>query len=627
MISHSSRSRVWVVAALWGSFGCAAASKDFRVVSTESRIEQGQRAAAVAAAPGAPAACELRLHLEQLPSNGVEGVPAGELGAIIAERTEGKKLINGYCIKRPGQELQLPARVMIAAPDGRPSLERFCNDEAESGYTVVAPGVEKEVKACEWNGIFHSSRPFTVSLVAGTGHHVGEYVDLLRIYRNGDLMAAWNRVSDQEDSSRVVITGNSLKSGAFAATHPPHLSPMDIRIVPHVDGLVREVELKLRDDRAQFLARLSAAFQAASIVALPPDSPEYASLACLRSSLKSSAQRISRAVSEHTLVEFDTACDVLTGGKPDAQPLGAAYRALKDRSGDEVDKLRAKAYSSIGDLRDAVVKGIPAQRRKLIEAFLAGAFKNAPLTEKHRKAIESCKRELVDRDASAGCGAAIIDADPKLTQLFETVSGAMKTLDADVKFVTGTADEAFALADRLATRAKDIATDTDTQAQIFNAFAQSLSAQGDPFEPLRDNPALLAGEQKIDLLYADKFQWFLFAPWNGVPIRVTGDTGGDLSAAVVVPFVDVLGGRYQWSRSRFSDLRAAIGIGYIQTEPVGSDEKRSAALPNLSVGLGTLKIGAGFALGEGFGNAGERLRIVVGADLFKLISGSNVEAL
>jgi len=590
---------------------------------------------------GAPSddACEVRMFLEQLPGRGVSD---GEIGAVIAEQVTDGSLINGHCIKRPGQSLQLPAAMLIAAPEGRPTLERFCrSDEDEKDYQFAlsvladekAEGSQKSsaatrpVKACTWNGIFHSARPFTLTLLAKKGQSLGQYVDFLRVYRNGDLVGAWNRASDRETISKIALSGDSLVAGIFAATQPPHLSDMDIRVIPRSDGIRQEVDTAVVDAHARFRARLSVAVDAVRGLVLSPS--ESQSLECLRESLRLSVRRIERVVSDQVVVPSDAPCDTLTKGQPELQALSTEYRDAKKKGLADLEKLRAEAYARIDELKRIVIEKLPEQQQLLIEKMLVMAFHSTKesLNDAQRAAVVACKAELVDRDPRANCGKAILEASPTLEGEYGKLTGVLRVIDGDLTFLTQTVDEAMALADRLADKVKGIGSDPNRQAQVFNAFAQSLAAQGDVFEPRRDNPPLLVGEQKLDLKYADKFQFFTLAPWNGVPIRVKGSTGADFTAAIAIPLVDILGGRYQWGVSRFAELRGAFGLGYVQTEEPNSDSKRSAALPNLSLGVGTFRVGVGVAVGKGFGSTGERVRLIAGVDLFKLLSGSNVEAL
>lgn len=199
------------------------------------------------------------------------------------------------CIKRTGQALKLPSKILIARdPDG-PSMVRFCH-VAPTDYTLVPPEGAKlntsvKVEACTWNGTFHSTRPFTFTLMTKTDAAVGDYVEAFRIYRNGDLMAAWNYASDTPNPSRVVIEGTMLTTDAFAATYPPYLAAMDLRVLPRETGVSHEVDMEVRDDRELFKQKVAGAAKAAAKVALPPDSDEYKSLMCLSAQLREASAR------------------------------------------------------------------------------------------------------------------------------------------------------------------------------------------------------------------------------------------------------------------------------------------------------------------------------------------------
>ena len=119
------------------------------------------------------------------------------------------------CIKRPEQPLRLPASILIAADPEGVSLERFCSVDSEPLDLVPSAPAKSavEVNACTWNGIFHSTSPFTFTLLSQPGTAVGDYVEVLRVYRNGDLMAAWNYASDQRRPDKVVVDGNHPLAG------------------------------------------------------------------------------------------------------------------------------------------------------------------------------------------------------------------------------------------------------------------------------------------------------------------------------------------------------------------------------------------------------------------------------
>ena len=53
-------------------------------------------------------------------------------------------------------------------------------------------------------------------------------------------------------------------TGVFAATQPPHMAAMDLRILPRETGVTHELQMEVRDDRARFITRVSTAAKAAA---------------------------------------------------------------------------------------------------------------------------------------------------------------------------------------------------------------------------------------------------------------------------------------------------------------------------------------------------------------------------
>jgi hypothetical protein len=586
------------------------------------------------------------LQIEQLPKGGTNPlyeISPGQVGAIVVERTaNGTSLRRGVCIKRHGEQLLLPASMLIAAATDNSDLTRFCanraqtndldNDPVQKNLTGETPAfnlhqeasnvVARKLFACTWNGIFHSSRPFTVTLVAQDGDKVSNYVEYLRIYRNGDLLAAWNRASDQRDTRRVVIPGSMLTTNIFAATQPPHLSAMDIRVIPRDEAVSQTVDTQARSDRQQFESRLLEAGKAAIDIGLPKDSKERHDLECLRAKILAASRQIKRVVNgEVQTLSIDPTCtyDLLAGGE---SPISIEYGDLKNQAQDKLDALRRRAEDQIAAWKADLERKVPAAALTIANGLLVHALQSLGASTAAVQCIEALPASL-DFD----CVRTIASSNPNVKSALDQALATIRVVDSDLKLAAETADETRLLAERLYDDAKQIVSSPAKQEQIFNAFAQSLNAQGSVFEARRDNPALLAGEQKIDMAYGDKWQTFLFAPWNGIPMRVNNNVGADFSAAVAVPLIDVVGFRYQWARSRFADLRFATGIGYTTTQGPSSTAQQSAALLNASIGLGTMKIGLGFVAGQGLGNGVDRLRLLVGLDLYKLLTGSNTELL
>jgi hypothetical protein len=147
------------------------------------------------------------------------------------------------------------------------------------------------------------------------------------------------------------------------------------------------------------------------------------------------------------------------------------------------------------------------------------------------------------------------------------------------------------------------------------------------------NPDPLPGERGLAMRYSDPFQFFLFAPWTGFPVSMQGKA--DFSGANLLPIVDVVGFRHQFGGSRVGDIRVGLGATALsftakqeQTlangDVVVEDKPQLRMAPEFNIGLANLKVGVAYALSPL--KPDQNVRILVGADLLKLITGQNVEA-
>jgi hypothetical protein len=597
--------------------------------------------------------CELRLYIEQDHSEGTYGVPDQHLGVAVVERlpnvsqsdapvqpqptSDAKEppipVRDGVCIKRKDRPLELPATVLVTGVD-QGYLERFCVDEERMSTVRISVENKEPMHACAWNGAFHASKPFSFTLVTAKEEQVADYVELVRVYRNGDLMAAWNRASDQIKKYEVKIEGNPLRSGFWSATIPPHLAAMDLRIVPRGSPVGDAVFLKVRDDNSRFLKRASEALKAGADEALPKDSPARKSLNCLKKRILHGKAQVLKVVrGEIPVPQLDDEKCEMPLGLEYGTPLSDAYEKSKHVTREELARLKERTETELEKAQDKLEAKLPEEARKALEEGAKALYDAA--SEKVREAVAKRldtppKLTLVAFLEKEREALGLPETEIKnLNGLYDTFLKLSKDVDAQIASALRSVDEARALALDLYEEARRIGTDTERQAQIFSAMVTNLQTQEDVFEARRDNPPLLAGEQKLAMEYSDTFQTFLLAPWNGVPIRVGSDAEADLNAAVAVPLLDVFGFRVQWAKSRFADFRVAAGIGYTATERVnedGSEQSKSTFLPNVSVGLGTFKVGFGAVTASAGPKFHDRLRVIVGADLLKLISGSNVEA-
>ncbi len=222
----------------------------------------------------------------------------------------------------------------------------------------------------------------------------------------------------------------------------------------------------------------------------------------------------------------------------------------------------------------------------------------------------------------------------RLRATYTDVDFVAKSADQIVQQGLQAVDDTIALQADLREDAARIAGDTNEQAGLFLNLASSIQGTS-PFESMVPNPEPVAGEQALPMHYSDPHQLFWLAPWTGFPIGIQGQ-GADFSAANLIPIVDVLGYRYQWSSGRLADLRVAAGLTALTfTTPVavtGETQEQNKQLirfaPEVNVSVSNFKVGAAYAVGTpraGLGDE-ERFRVLVGADLYKLLSGNSLEA-
>lgn len=177
-----------------------------------------------------------------------------------------------------------------------------------------------------------------------------------------------------------------------------------------------------------------------------------------------------------------------------------------------------------------------------------------------------------------------------------------------------------------------LSRDPKRQALVINTFISSQFKDQEEFFEARNNasPAPIEGAVTFGMTYEDPLQIFSLATWNMLPFAPRGSAYDnrlnmrDVDLTVAIPVVDVIGARFQW-RPRLArglrgvtDLRVALGaavasenVKFSIEDPVttqGVDEtieyiedSSLTAGPVLSIGLGSLRLGAGYMMGGGPG--------------------------
>lgn len=516
-------------------------------------------------------ACELRLYMEYA-REGVLGI-----GAVELERDV---ITPGVCVKRRDAPLALPSRILIAAP----RLGAY--DYVCQGDRFRVKGDDREL--CEWNHVFRNAYPFSFTFVAAHGK-ISDYMSLVRLYRNGSLIARYNAASVLENPAVLRFDASKLRvSDVYFGSRVPHLAAFDLRVLP-VGASLDEAALseELRDYRAIAAARASALLRD-TLGALDPTLEE--ALACPLARverLKRQAQKLVEPVPVPALPE---GCQVAPGAPEPSQELGPVselYARKKGQSRAEVEKLDAKIQEHLSREIPKLRSHLP-QIRKELEAKVAG--------EKQRQALAR--------------------------------------LDAAIADAALAADQAIALAKRLRERALGAIESQEHRARVYEAAVSSLERSGNVFEAYTENPQPSPDEQRLDMKYGDRFQWFLLAPWHGVPVSLAdGGSLGQLDASTAIPIVDLFGARVQWAPTRFSEVRAGIGGMYFRDRiprADGTTRERYAGAFQANLGISNFKAGMAWVPRSkqlrATSWAQNELRLLVGADLIKLISGNNAEA-
>lgn len=542
------------------------------------------RAAAPAAATNA---CELRLYVEHTQS-GLLGISAVEVSGDPGTRADGtaSRVIDGVCIKRPGQPLLVPSRIVIAAHD----IDAF--GPVCDGAAFSLPGDTRE--GCVWNHTMRNRYAFTFTFVASAGN-IKDYISLLRLYRNGSLIARYNSASALENERVLTLQASEIRvPNDLFVSHPPHLAPLDLRILPAgapLDPSLLEENVVDYRERAKERSKAIADAALGAVDAQFKQELECAHQRILR--LKAQAESIAHR--DVKVPDLDPVCSTdvdLPAGSPSLEEL---YSSQKSVVKDKLVEETAEKLKQLGLVRDA----LPKVRQDVEKALGAGAKQLA----------------AVDRE-----------------------------LDAVAK----SCDDTLSLAQHLRSSALDVARNRETQARVYDATVTALAKEASVFEQYADNPPPLPDERSLEMQHSQRSQWFALAPWNGVPLSLaSGGTKGDLQLANAIPIIDAIGFRFQWARSRFADFRVALGGMYfrdqvptkVSTTDAASGETTTSSTTTdrfhgalqLNVGIANFKFGVAWVpdtAQPGARNWSENeLRLLIGSDLLKLISGNNVEAL
>lgn len=573
--------------------GCGAARNYTASMSTPQQAV----AAAVPPPAGAPAACEVELHIQQLHEETPPGTEDIDMGKIGVSAVEGAT--EGICIKRAGHPIKLPEPIILRTKEfSLGDKNRFCR----AGTVSSSGGLEM----CEWTGRFHAARPFTFTFYSTAP--LADYLQLLQFWRNGDLVYRW-RPAPASTTRKLVVKGQSLtvSSTLVAASLPPHRSDFDLRIFPagvEIDSA--RLEQQAVDEerrRREHWAQVKDLAIGTLLAAVDPQlRQEVECYLWTLDSLQADVQRI---------VDAGVALPVQPHADCTVPPLPGP-----GAGGSLVDLYQAS--------KDATADALKQQEQAILDRLETAA---GPFGVQVRNAAVAVAGKINARIAALPVGA------PEGT--VQNLKDLLKRTDELAVRALGAVDDTRALARSLRAEAVRLGQDHEKQVEAYTQFAKGLAEKRSIFDPRADNPAPVDRELSLDMEYGDRYQAYLLNAWFAVPVRLFGNAGADLEPSLAIPMVDVIGLRWQFGRSRLSDLRWGL-LGFAAfTEPEeafgGSEDSSKAAFSlHTSLGFGTLQFGAAYVVTDNdyySGRRERRFRLLVGLDLVKLITGENAELL
>lgn len=556
------------------------------------------------------------------------------------------------CIKKYGLPISIPQTILLfmVADSAHTRFGYFCRqnviDCTETQSDVLVKNIcatrEKFVKdnppdssgfdsekykyACEWNNVFHNYYPFDIHIstkeppatgTASKRRQISDYIQLIRVYRNGTLAYVWNGPANDDRGAELVIPGNGL-----TAARLPHRSDFDLRIIPHgveVDESVLAERATAHSSRWQSeLSRL----KTATITTLIAENKQLEQINAIHKNMVCIIEHTKALVAVASALSGDIQYSDTKLSKEAKNACGdiSSLKELYSEKDKHIpmnelfSQLKTGKIKSIDDL-NTLIKDSVSQLSKLSQSQM-------------KDYIDNLKMEMIHK-----INASTIASEKKVQLILE-----IENLVSVYSGVANMLPQIRQLAETIRKDAVRIASDPAEQARLFAKFADSLEDQSSLFEARGRNPKYLSGEKILRMEYGDPHQFFFMAPWNMISLRWGDNPGTSLGVENLVPAIDLVGYRYQWGRSRFADLRIALGGVFIKDRLPAPDPSQPGQLADkdfynfsaeLNIGLGGFKIGAGYIVTDNLPSepmwSANRIRILLGADLVKLISGQNAE--
>lgn len=543
------------------------------------------------------------------------------------------------CIKRKDGQLGFDGTIELFFKPRilTPTDYKYCADESKP------VGVSKDgVRKCTWNNSFRDKFPisfrFALTDAAKAGGEKGEgktklrdLLQLIQIFRNGELVYRWVPVND--NAGVIEIEGERLEG-----TGIPHRAPFDLRLYPADVDLAQEViDREPKKRQSKLTRRFEVATQAAVSTALPKSDKQVRCFLAQLDVLREKVSALARLPAPTKLAADASGCR-------DAEE-SATLRATLGKTPDF-----AQAYSDLKSearegLEEAIAKLEEEATAALSSLGVATKVDFAKIKERLTEVVKQFEKDLAVTEAKLESAKKAVPADGELTvsalavkvaeieQSIDRIKDLLQQLDTIVAATMGTLDEGIELVGALKLDFEGLIADPKrSAAAVHQAVASDLSKEGDFFDPYGENPSATGDEAIIAMEYSDKLQAYFLTPWNGVPIRLSGDDLLEESGTFAIPIIDLVGWRYQFGRSRFTEMRWAVGSAIIDdaieapdSQTAGDSEIRWAGVLsfsafNLRVGLGVVPSADNIAE-----DPRNLFRVFAGVSLYKLITGRDIE--
>lgn len=474
--------------------------------------------------------------------------------------------IEETCIKRTAEPIVFPPEFdVVFAQDSRGMRNdwRMCEGDARSEGTLFR---------CTWDRGFRDGFPMDIILRHPRGAPLNEVLGGARVYLNGALIASLGASALQ--SHTAVFDGTDLRRSRM-----PFGAPLSLRLLP---AGTPPPEAILTASRP-YLDLLGQRLKQAAPKILAEALPDLGCTTLLLDHVVAFVARVTGRTLDLVLPK-DFTCkneDLKTSVAAAGKKLDDLAKTIQDVQADPsgaAQDLVQKTLEQVGKADvGSVTEAIRALREVLVTA-LTGAQQDTRVVV---EAIDVCLSAL-EKD---------------LTNLAPRLVAAVRTLRSSPK----------------------------TQADLYRNIVDTIAA--DPPEALTANPALLENEAELKMHYRDYHQNVVMQAWNGVPVApIPGVVDGKPDLSVLVPFVDIIGFREQFDSGPLGSFSGGIGVhGFLETSARDSEEYFRLGLHG-SLAVGAFRVGLGWTASMCWQDEGSpfrhQLRVLLGADLVKLISGT-----